>query len=253
MNLTRAINRDLGLAHAIAEIESAYGDRVSVDTKRKSLIKFGRNDSVGTIEEMVWLLGGMETYPTANTIDTIASDNAGDTQEVVIEGHTISGSDLTFVTQTVDLNGTTDVSLPTPLYRASRLYNNDSTDFAGTVTVSDSNAVTNHLQTSGNNNQSLKAATSISSQDYWIVVGAVFSVNRQNSRSVDFKLQVRRVGKVFRTRFTASVNSTGGSVQVDFEPHLIVPKNSDVRVTATSSGSDTGVDATLKGYLAKVE
>lgn len=204
--MTYISNKDPKIQQAINVISSTYGDDVSVDTKKKSLLKFGRNDDVGTSEEMVWLLGGYETDAVGNSIDTISSSNAGDTQEVVVEGHTVSGSDLTKA----------------------------------------------HLSTDGSNNQSLKCGTSISSTDYWIVTNGVFSVNRQNSRSVDFKLQVRLFGKVWRTQFPFSVHSTGGGSEVTFDPPLIIPKNSDMRVVAISSGASTGVEASVNGYLAQV-
>ncbi len=259
--MTYISNRSPIIQQAINVISSTYGDTVSVDTKKKSLLKFGRNDNISTSEEMVWLQGGTETLATGNDIDTISSSNSGDSQSVVVEGHTLSGSDLTFVVQSATLNGQNKVTLSTPLYRSTRIYNNDSTDFAGTIYVYEDTAISSgvpsdstkiHLRTDGSNNQSLKCATSVSSTDYWIITSGTFSVNRQNSRSVDYRVQVKEFGKVWRTRFPVSVHSTGGAVAVEFNPPLIVPKNSDMRVMATSSGSSTGVEASLNGYLAEV-
>ena len=248
-----SISNDPQVAYAEQLILDNYGDVASVAKKGKSLIKFGRNATLDTTEETVWLIGGLETYKTANSIDSIVSDNAADTQDVIIEGHTIDGSgNLTFVVQSVTLNGTTDVLLTTPLARANRLYNDDSTDFAGTIRVFDSVAVTDHLSTNGTNNQSLKCATSISQNEYWIITGFTAAVNRQNNRSVDFSLQVREKGKVFRTRYTMSVDNNAGTVHVPFLQPLIVPPNSDIRVNATSSGSATQVESALHGYLAVI-
>ncbi len=254
-------NASPAVLQAINTIYNDFGDVVSVENKKKSLLKFGRNDDIGTSEEMVWLLGGFETDASGNSIDTISSSNAGDSQDVVIEGHTVSGSDLTFVVQTATLNGQSKVTLTTPLNKTTRMYNNDSSNFAGTVYVYEDTAITGgvptdltkaHLSTDGSNNQSLKCATSISSTDYWIVTSATFSVNRQNNRSVDFKVQVREFGKVWRTRFPFSAHSTGGGSTVAFDPPLIIPKNSDMRVVATSSGTTTGVEVSLNGYLASI-
>lgn len=249
------------IQRSIDEILSVHGDTVLV--KPKSLIKFGRNDDIGTTQEMVWIQGGIETLVTSgNLIDTVSSSNAGDSQEVKIEGHTISGSNLTFTVQTATLNGQNKVTLSTPLYRSTRIFNNDNTDLSGTVYVYEDDTITGgvpdtaakiHLRTDGSNNQSLKCATSLSSQDYWILTGGLFSVNRQNTRNVDFKVQNKEFGKVFRTFFPISVGSSTGSVYVPFDPCYIIPKNSDVRVLATSSGVSTGVEAVLYGYLALVQ
>lgn len=262
-NTSYSIDQLGRIAHAIREIENTYGDNVSVYQKSKSLIKFGRNDDVGTTEETVWLRGGLETYATGNDIDSVSSSNSGDTQSIIVEGHTISGDELTFVVQSVTLTGQTPATLTTPLYRATRLYNNGSSNFAGTVYCFESGGTVTagvpqttadiHLQTDGVNNQSLKAATSISNQDYWIVTGLTCSVNRQNTRSVDFKLQLRLYGKTFRTIYPVSVSSNSGSDYIEFNPCIIIPKNSDVRVQATSSGASTGVEAAIHGYLALVK
>ena len=241
------------IARAIEQIYQTYGDTVSVEAKAKSLNKYGRNDSLGnTSFETVWQRGGNETYATGNDIDSISSSSAGDTQDVVIEGHTIDGNgDLTFVVQTATLNGQTPVTLSTPLYRATRLYNDGSTDFAGTVYVYESGGTVTggvpqtsadiHIQSSGANNQSLKAATSLSSVDYWLVSQITVAVNRQQTRSVDFRLQVRNKGKVFRTRYATAAHSNSGAVTIDLDPYLIIPPNSDVVMKAQSSGTGTGV------------
>lgn len=242
-----------GIQAAIDEIKRAYSHDVSVDVKAKGLTKFGRNDNIGNSAfETVWLLGDHESYPTGNDIDIITSTDGSDDQEVIVEGHTLSGSDLTFVTQTATLDGTNNVTLATPLYRANRLINNGATDFAGTVTVED-NGTSSHLSTDGTNNQSLKCATSLSSQDYWILTGVSVGVNRQNSRSVDFRLQVREFGKTFRTIFPISSHTNSGTIFIPFDPCLIVKPNSDVRMIAQSSGTTTGVSAAIHGHLAIIQ
>lgn len=239
---------------------SAYDDQVSIFEKEKVLVKFGRNDDLGTTLETVWLQGGNETFAIDNDIDSISSDSADDTQEVVVEGHTISGGELTFVVQTVTLTGQDTATLSTPLYRANRLYNNGSVDFSGTVYVYESGGTVTggvpqtaadiHLKTDGNNNQSLKCATSLSSQDYWIITGLMGAVDRQQSRSVDFRLQIREYGKVFRTRYPFSAHSNSGSRFIQLEQPIIAPPNSDVRMLAIASGTTTVVDAAIHGYLA---
>lgn len=250
---------DYRLQHAINEIRGTYGDNVFI--KPKSLTKFGRNDALGQSFETVWIQGGNETYATGNTIDSVSSSDSGDTQSVTVEGHTISGGVLTFVVQSVTLTGQDTATLATPLYRATRAYNNGSTDFAGTVYVYEPDTVTNgvpqtaakiHLRTDGTNNQSLKCSTSTSNVDYWILTKLTASVNRQQSRSVDFRLQVRENGKVFRTKFPFSCNSSSGTIIVNLDPCLVVPTNSDIRIIAASSSTGTGVAASMGGYLAKV-
>ena len=251
--MTYIANRNYWVDRAIANIKADYGVDVSVIKKNKTLIKYGVNEDLDTgVRETVWTVGGDETYPTANSIDIVVSTDAGDTQDIVIEGHTLSGSDLTFVTQTATLNGITPVNLTTPLYRANRMYNNDNTDFAGTITVEDNGTSVNLSCLAGEINQSLKCATSLSSTDYWIVTALDVSVERTNAAAVDFELQVREFGKVWRTRYFISSNSSAGGMLYQLEPCIVIPANSDVRMVATSAVNNTGVTSSIHGVLAEI-
>lgn len=237
---------------AIKNIEADYGDVVSVVAKNKTLIKYGANPDLAlNTRETIWQTGGDETYPTGNNIDVVVSDDNDDTQSIIIEGHTLSGSDLTFVTQTLTLTGTSNVNLTTPLYRANRLINNGSTDFLGTITVKD-NGTSTHITVTGDQNQSLKAATSISSVDYYIINGVDISVERANAGSVDFELQIREFGKVWRTRYYLTGSSTSGAQLIRLEPCIIAPKNSDVRIVGTANAANMAASASIHGVLASV-
>lgn len=249
------------LKHAIQTVYNDFGDTISVEKKLKILRKHGRNDALGTTQQLVWAQGGMEVDAVGNTIDTISSSNASDTQEVVIEGHTVDGNgDKTFVVQNATLDGQNKVTLSTPLNILSRMYNNDSSEFAGDVYGYEDDTVTAGVPQTPNkihakipigDNQTLKAAASIQSTDYWLITDAIFSVDKQNSRAVDFRVQIRLKDKIFRTVVPPiAVHSNGGSVQIFFEQVIIVPANADIRVLAVSSGADTGVSAGINGYLA---
>jgi hypothetical protein len=251
-------NFDFWVSHALDEIKSTYGDVCTI--KPKSLLKFGSNSDIdANVEETVWARGGHETFATSNSITHISSDDAGDTQVIVIEGHTVSGGELTFVTQSVTLSGQTKVALTTPLFRASRFYNNNSTDLSGTVYIYEDDTVTAgvpqtsakiHLQSSGSNNQSLKASTSFSSVDYGLLTHFYANVNKKTAASVDFKMQIRLYGKVFRTVLLRSAHSTGAGLDLPVYPFIIIPPNSDIRITAESDTANTSVSAGFNSLLA---
>ena len=238
---------------AETEILSTYGDIVSVSKKAKSLRKFGQNRALATgVKELISEQGGMEILPSSNLINEVVSTDASDTQEIKIEGHILNGSDFTFVIQTVTLTGTTPVSI-TPMARASRLINNNATDFAGTITVYQSIAGTIHLKVAGTlgENQSLKCATTISSVDYWIVTGLIASVNKGNAAKVDFEFQYKELGKTWRTiSLPFTVESGNTSVQSIEGEYFIIPKNYDVRIVATASLANTRASAEIVGKLA---
>lgn len=257
--------RDFKSKYIESVILDTYGDVVSIPDKKKNLIKFGRNENVGnTGFRTVWQnTEANEVYLSSNGINTVSSSNAGDTQQIIIEGHTISGGELTFVIQTVTLDGQNKVTLSTPLARANRAYNNSGTIFSGDVYVYEDTTISGgvptdatkiHLKAPILDNQSLKCATSISNSDYWIIESLVGSANRNSqSRNVDFKLQIRELGKVFRTVYPFSASTESGTRSIILPTPIIVPKNHDVRVIAQASGTTTIVQAVINGYLASVQ
>lgn len=261
--------QDSTLLDAIKRIENDYGDIVSVDEKRKALLKYGRNKEVGTATTgytLMILPSGetAETYVYTNAIDSISSSNTNDDQAVVVEGHTISGNSLTFVSQTATLNGQNRVALGTSLARVTRLYNASTTNddtIAGKVYVFENDTLSAgvpqtatkiHLTTDTARQQSQKASTSISSVDYWIVTSFYASVLEKTSAFADVELQVRTLPGVFRQQVDIAASSSSGTVIYNFNPYLIVPKNSDVRLQAVASAASTDVAGGINGYLAKV-
>ena len=258
-------NLSPAMSHAEREILSTYGDKASVAAKAKSLNKFGRGTCVtsGT-EYTVWGSSNLEVYQTANTIDTISSSSTLDTQEITIEGHTIDGSgNLTFTVQTATLNGRNKVVLDTPLARCNRLANTGSVNLDGAVYAYRDTAITNgvpndlttvHCSIPDGFNQSFKAATSISSADYFLVTSLTLSVARgSGSAAVDFILETRQGDQVFRPKAgRVTVTNAEASREIAYDPPLIIPKNSDFRVQAISSANNTPVNATVSGYLALV-
>jgi hypothetical protein len=135
-----------------------------------------------------------------------------------------------------------------------------STDLAGTVTIAEDVTFTDgvpasgiHMTLTGEDNQSLKGATTISKNDFWVITSIQYSVLRQASANVDFKLQVRNKGGVFKTKHSSSVSNGSGSFEKQFEfAPIIVPPNSDVRVLATSNANSTVVDVHIDGVLASI-
>lgn len=234
------------ITQALEEASATTGRRFQL--KPKFLRKFGRIANLGTAEQTIQEHGGTETYKTDNSINTILSDDAGDDQTVKVEGHTVSGGEFSFVVQSATLNGTSGVTLTTPLARATRIYNTGTTDFAGVVDVTDGATV--YLE-AGSYNGSQKAATTISKDDCWLITTLYGSVLKKTTASVDFSIQVRSAGSVFRELlpFNASTSYNPGPIILN-EPLIVYP-NSDFQITGISSATNTDCEAWAGGYLAK--
>lgn len=257
-----AIIKSYRIDRAEKEIKAKFGQAALVREKNESVIVQGRNENLNTDEETVWSYGGIEVYAVGNDINSISSSDAGDDQVVTLEGHTLVNGVLVFTRQSATLNGQNTVTLQTPLHRITRLYNVDSSDIIGDVYVYVAGgavvggvpqvAADVHLSTTISTNQSLKCSTSVSNDNYFIITGVTAAVDRQQTRSVDFRLKVREQGSVFRTRLSISVSSNASSFHIPLDPCLIIPPNSDLRMDAASTGPSTGVESTIQGYLARI-
>lgn len=265
-NVQEKINDMSLLNHAKDVILKTYGDVVSFSNKGKDLLKFGRNPNVGTSRSTIWYTGqdqANETYvaDNVNSIDTISSSDATDTEVVQIQGHTMTGGNLTFVAQTVTLNGQNKVVLSTPLNRCTRVaHNNESaTDLVGEIYVYEDTAISSgkptdttkiHLTVPAGENQSQKASTSISQFDYWVISSFKASyLQKSGSNVAEVRIECREIGGVFTPLTEAIAISTGESKEVTFEPYLIVPKNCDVRLTSLSSASNQNISGEMNGFL----
>lgn len=257
---------DPWMQHAIDIIWSTYWHRVGIRDKSKDLVKFGRNEAVGTTRATIMdLPSGVlhETYVSTNAITTVSSSSSSDTRQVTIEGHTIDGDgDLTFLVQNVTLNGQTQVSLGTNLARCTRLYANESseTTLVGNIYVYETDTSTAgvpdtsskvHLLIPAGEQQSRKASTTISYQDYWIITGFDSACYEKVAAYAEVRLEIKRKGGVFRPTNSISVNS-GGFSKHEFYPYLICPPNSDIRLTSVGSGAGTDVGGSINGVLAVI-
>lgn len=249
------------MEHAKEIIFAEDGVRVSLEAKNKDLLKFGRNQLIGTSLATVQAqpVGVLhETYVDSNLITSIISTSANDTESVTVEGHTSpDGLVFTFSTQTLNLTGQTAATLATPLARVTRLYNADSTELEGVISVTENDTYTSgvpdtdtkvHLQVLAGEQQSDKASTTLSSVDYWVLTGFYADVLKKSASSAEIHLSVRRSGKVFRKQIQVSASNNHRGEHI-FTPYLIVYPNSDIRLEAAADGASTDVSGGMQGAL----
>ena len=227
--------------------------------------KFGVNPeiTVGTDPEDVWEGGGLYSYDTFGTapIVSIASNNAGDTQEISIDGLDINGA---FVNQKITLQGTTRTALTTALWRVFRLENEADAggDISGTVfCYTGTGAVPSLLDSEvravilNGNNQTQMALYTIPKGK----VGYLFrgEIGIEYSGSVGagtnfakVQYQSRRVGKVFKTKKTINVISAANSNYGDVRSFPdAIPALTDIKVKCLQVSETMGVWATLDMML----
>lgn len=253
---------------AIAEVKQTYGDVVSIDRKNKSILKFGhtRNADSGVETLIAHMLDAapLETYVSANTIAYISSSNNSDTSTINYEGHTYDSAtgDFKFITASVTLQGQTKVTLPTAVARVSRGYNSGSTSLLGNVYWYEDDTVVSgvpqtasktHLIIEAGENQTEKAATTVSFNDYLFITSAYVGLARGGaSVNADLYVEVRLPNGVFRPLYQGVVFGGSNSHPFQFRPYLIVPKNSDIRMTVVSNAANAEAMGWFQGMFATV-
>lgn len=255
--------KDPWMEQAKRVIFAMYGDRVSLEAKNKDLLKFGHHAAVQTSgTTLMTLPTGIynETFVSTNIITSLISSSAADTEDVIIEGHTISGGVFTFVVQTATLTGQSVVTLGTPLARASRIYNSNGEPLIGVISVCENDTYSSgvpdidtgvHLQIRAGMQQSEKASTTISNIDYWVITSFYADMLEKTSASADVDLEIRLVGKVFRQHADVSC-STNHRAPQPIAPYLIIRPNSDVRLVARAGANGKDVAGGIMGSLLSV-
>lgn len=253
---------------AIKEIKATYGVNVSVDEKAKQLRKFGENQNVGTgLTVIMTLPAGISQEITLSTngITHAVSDSVSDVgKSVLYEGHTISGGNLTFSAPPYfDLQGRTPVALPTALARSTRALLLNGVTAVGNVSFYEGGAVTNgtpddadqvHLIIPAGEPQSQKASTSVSSIDFWIITHMSLSVLEKTASWAQGRIEYKDCLSDTWLPLTQyfGVSDSQGTITFNLKPHVIIPRNSDVRIAAKANTANIYVGGGISGYLAIV-
>ena len=259
----KRLDKDPWMEHAKQIIFADYGVNVSLEAKNKDLLKFGRNQDVQQDIATIMTLPvniDNETYVATNLITSIISTSAADGETVTIEGHTVASNVFTFVSQTKTLTGQTVATLGTALGRVTRIYNSDTTELAGVISVCEDDTYSSgvpvtpagvHCQIRAGQQQSEKASTTLSSSDYWVVTSFYADMLTKSAAFAEVALEVRLAGKVFRR--VASIScSDAHRGNFDFKPYLIVPANSDIRLRGVSDAvGGRDVSGGIEGSLLK--
>lgn len=224
--------------------------------------KYGEVENIQTTDGSVdiWELTSLYNYDAENTapIVSLISDNALDNQLIEISGLDIDGKD---VTQQITLNGTTRVSLSTPLWRVYRMENVDNTDLQGTVYcyigtgIAPINSEIRAIIV-GDNNQTLMAIYTIPIGKVGFLTRGEAGVTRnQSNGTANISYRSRRYKKVFKVKKDFDINNQGTSVYQDVRSFPDpIPALTDIKLTVNSvSANNTGVFATFDILLVDEE
>lgn len=210
-----------------------------------------------------------ETYVADNLINTIVCDDDNFTGDVYIEGHRFinDGADLEFVVQTIPATGQTPASLTTALGRMTRMAN------ASGQTIATSKKVYGYQSTAGQTdgvpgdatkvhcimsaaeNRSLKAATAISYNDYYVLFDIYGRVNKKTQGGGIIRAKTRTLGNSFQTIFKEGTNTLGQGAQRNSPGGMyidIIRPNSDILITGADMDATVAVAGGFHGVLLSV-
>lgn len=238
-------------------IQKQFGVRTSFGGETEFV--YGVNREIDTSSaESIWITGGDETYVTDNVIDAVSSSSVSDSNTLLIEGHTISDEGFVRVRQLVTLNGQNKVTLSIPLARVGAVVNTGAVNLAGTVYVYEDDTIVGGVpQTQSNihltldsGNQSKKGAITIDKDNYFVIDGIFLSVLKNQNAVVDFTMQIRNFGGVFRDILPVSV--VQGSKDIPIYTVPLLQPNQDIRIKASVSSNETQVSCYYSGFYMNI-
>ena len=186
-------------------------------------------------------------YSTSAIIDSIVSSNAGDTQDIEVQG---LDTNYALVTQTITITGQTRKALDTSLIRVFRLVNVGSTDVAGNVYCYENTALTAGVPTDttkiramivdGNNQTGMAIYTVPAGKTGYLRQWFASSSGAKKTTNYLIKLKARPFGQVFNLKHSVSIADDAPYMHPYIEPQTFTEKT-DVEMTAFAT--DTGITA----------
>ena len=215
--------------------------------------KFGYNIAIGTSQEEIWNVGGLEAYLSTaermNIVSTSTNDD-GDPAGTGARTLTIFGLDNDWmeINETKTLNGQTNVLTDNSYLRVFRMVVNTAGSTGsnvGTITATAQTAGTVHGQINPTDNQTLKINFAVPANRYGIITHAEIGCAKADDCEIRFK--IRPFGEVFQTK--RLLNFFESTVSFSNIIPLLIPPKSDVTITALSAAGGVKVSANLDYYL----
>jgi hypothetical protein len=226
-----------------------------------SVIVFGYNGDLDTVEESIWPNGGTVPHPSTASILKISSTSANDTSNgtgartVVISG--VNG-DFNTVTETVILNGQTAVNTTNSYLYVNQFYvatlgsgtSNDGDINAGTGTVTSGvPAVLYDMIATGFNQRTTGHYCVPAGYTGYMVKGVITAGQATGSTAVTAFLKQHGTDDILRVGAVTAINN--GSVAYDFDPPYVIPEKNCVGATAIGAANNNSVSSFFNIVLVK--
>lgn len=191
------------------------------------------------------------TYSTTADIDSVSAEDAGDTQDIEVQG---LDANYALVVQTVTLNGQTRVALTTSLIRVFRVKNVSSVDFAGhvfcfvndTLTggVPDTPANVRAVVHSDNNQTEMAIFTVPAGFTGYMRDWYASTAGAKKASSHTIRVLARPFGQVFQLKHTGNIDVSGTSyIKHDYSEPEVFTEKTDIEIRMNTDQDSAGVAA----------
>jgi hypothetical protein len=253
---------NIGVVRSITQVGTYEPFELQVSrgqiTGHKTLFKFGINGDVGTSVETVWAQGGTYVYPSAATVMKISSSSADDAaagtgaRTILIAG---LGANYNEISETVTLNGQTEVNTVNSYLRISRMFvvtagsgaTAVGTIYAGTGTVTSGVPATVYGMIAIGANQTQMAFWTVPAGYTLYLMGTFYSSGNSTANAfTNFQLIQRPFGGVFRQQSSTRTSGSGDFV-LDLHTPIAFPEKTDIEIRAVASAGASNVSAEFEG------
>ena len=209
----------------------------------KRVFKFGYNGEIQNVEETIWDVGGLYTYPSSAVTMTATSSSGATDEDVEV---TIQGVDTNYaeLSETVTLDASGTATTTGSFLRVYRAFVSGSTASDGNITIA--NGGTTYAYVSASDQQTLMALWTVPAgyTAYLFQIDTTaFTV--QNNKVATIRMLTREFNGVFRTQNKFDLFE--GSYHQDITCPQPIPEKTDIefRAIADSSNADLRVAATF--------
>lgn len=250
--MTYISNKDFMLEVAKGRVSNHY-----------AVNKFGRNTDVDTVvNEDVWENGGTWVAPTTARTHDIVSTSTDDASAGVgartIQVYGLTAWDASEVSETITLNGTTNVATTNSyviIHRMKVLTKGATNVNVGTITATAQTDATVTAQINASQGQTQMAIYGIpSTQSFYLTNYYASAIKDATALSIDINLFVNPEPDTeltnFLTKHTSGAATEGTSyTQKDFKPYYKISGPAIIKIQVGTSVNDTDVSAGFDGIL----
>ena len=215
-----------------------------------TLFKYGYNPNIVNVNETIWDVGGIYSYPSSAVKMTATSTDGANDEDVQV---VISGLDADYneLTETVTLNGSGTAETGGFFLRVFRAFITGSQAPSGTINIT--NTGTTYARITLGENQTLMAVYTVpAGKSLYLHNGTTTHGTDTSGAFMTVRFVFRAPGEVFRT--AVKVDVTGSELLFPFHYPLRLPEKYDLEVRAICNKNQiNAVSATFEGVLVNAQ